>query len=114
MSGGQAAGGQRLEEGLGQLDRPVPADYEVLLTGAAFGADSTVADGDGAAHDGPYCSVMGDGDDGGAKVAVGQLEEVEYLGCGFMVELAGWFVGEEEARTVGEGDSDSEPLLFPA
>ena len=58
--------------------------------------------------------VVGDEEEGGL-VALAELEEdVEDSGAGFVVEVAGWFVGEEEWRGADEGAGDGDALLFAA
>ena len=56
---------------------------------------------------------MGHHQDGGA-VAVDPVEELQDLGAGGRVELAGGLVGQEERRPVGQGPGDGDPLHFAA
>ena len=57
---------------------------------------------------------MGHHDDGGAQVLVGRLDQLDDVGGGPMVELAGRLVREQQLRPVGQGDGDGEPLLLTA
>jgi hypothetical protein len=40
-------------------------------------------------------------------------EEAEYLATVLLVEVAGWFVGEDETGLVGQRPSEGDPLLLP-
>jgi hypothetical protein len=41
-------------------------------------------------------------------------EEVDYGATGVRVEVAGWFIGEQDTRLVREGTRDRNALLFTA
>ena len=59
-------------------------------------------------------SVVGDHDYGLAVVAVEFFDDVHDLAAGFDVEVAGRFVGEEDAGVVHEGAGDGDALAFAA
>ena len=57
---------------------------------------------------------MGDHDDRLAELAHGAAHEVEDLGPGAAVEVAGGLVGEDDRRLAGQGAGDGDALLLAA
>jgi hypothetical protein len=76
--------------------------------------DQAVAEGDDAVGAAGEVVVVG-GDEGrGALVADEAGKGLEHLVAGGRVEIAGGFVGEDDARIVGGGAGDGDALLFAA
>ena len=64
--------------------------------------DETVADGDAAVHLRSKVEIMR-GDDGGEAGGAHQLtERAEHMIGSAHIEIAGWLVGEQDARRVGD------------
>jgi DNA-binding CsgD family transcriptional regulator len=63
---------------------------------------------------GPRDLVAVGDDDDRRSVGVQFPEQVENVGAGHRVEVAGGFVGEDDRRPADEGAGDGDPLLFPA
>jgi acyl-CoA thioesterase-1 len=55
-----------------------------------------------------------DQDDRGSRFAIERLEQLDDPSTGVAVQIPGRLVGEENARSVGEGAGDRHPLLFAA
>ena len=85
----------------------------LLLRGAALGDDAAIEQVHTGGGAGGQTRVVGDVDHGLA--ALGQLgQEVEDLGGGFGVEVAGRLVGDEDGRVVGQRAGDGDALLLAA
>ena len=61
-----------------------------------------------------HLGVVGGADDGDAVAGVEFLEQLDDLGAGLRVEVAGGFVGENDARGVRQGAGDGDALLLAA
>src|SRR5687768_6571431 len=69
---------------------------------------------EGAVGGGGGGGVVGDHDDGFAEVAGERAEQVEDVGGGFPVEVAGRIVGDEQRRIRDEGAGDGDALFLAA
>src|SRR5215831_9336447 len=58
--------------------------------------------------------VVGDHDDGLAELTHAAAQQVQDLGTGAGVEVAGGLVGEDDFRPAGQGPRNGDPLLLPA
>ena len=58
--------------------------------------------------------VVGDHHDGLAELVDGLAHEVEDLGAGLRVEVAGRLVGEDDVGPAGQGPGHGDPLLLAA
>src|SRR3990170_2340122 len=65
------------------------------------------------AHHVHHLPVVGRHDHCGAD-AVDPVQELHYPDAGVRVEVAGWFVGDEDRRLGDEGAGDADPLLLAA
>ena len=55
------------------------------------------------------------GDQGGDARGLGQIAQgFEHRLAGGRIQIAGRFVGQQQARTIGQGAGDGDALLFPA
>jgi hypothetical protein len=50
----------------------------------------------------------------GSLIAVDVLEELHHLGRGAAIEVAGWFIRQEEQGTMDQGTGQGDALLFTA
>ena len=76
--------------------------------------DAAVEEGDDAMADVGGLMAVGDEHDGGAGLIGEFAEQSEDVGAVFGVEVAGGFVGEDDAGSVDEGACDGDALLFAA
>ncbi len=56
--------------------------------------------------------IVGDDDESDALFLVQLLQQGHHLRAGRAVQIAGWFIGQDERGVVNEGAGDSHPLLF--
>src|SRR5437773_656336 len=57
---------------------------------------------------------VGDQDESGTLLSIEGHQEVEDDAAGCRVEVAGWFVGEEDRRAKGKGAGEGDALLLAA
>ena len=58
--------------------------------------------------------VVGDDDDGAARLAAGALQQGQHLFAGLVVQRTGRLIAEQELRIFGEGARNGDALLFAA
>ena len=97
----------------------VPNVFMRSRTASAVGSLDLVDDAAVGEEDDPVgvagrARVVGDHDDGLAQLPHGPAHEVEDLGAGAAVEVAGGLVGEDDLRPPGQGPGHRHPLLLAA
>ena len=97
------------------MDRKEPSDsFESGGSSFIEGCDhSTVLEPDDAIGAVGDASIVGDHHDGQTPEVLFR-QQIEDLGSGMLVEVAGRFVGEKDLRIVDEGPGDGHPLAFAA
>ena len=79
-----------------------------------FRGGAAIANGHDPIHFFGDLPVMGDDHDRQVEIAVQHVEQIEDLGCCFRIDRSGRFVGQQDARFIGERDGNRDPLLLPA
>jgi hypothetical protein len=80
---------------------------------AALVDDAAVAHSEEAVGASGHCGIVGDDNDGG-PVGVKAVEQLHDLFTRGLIQLAGWLVGQEQARTVRERAGDRHALHLAA
>src|SRR5262245_28666108 len=83
---------------------------EQLAYGRVLDDPARVHHGDAVAHLGHDAEVVGDEDEGHARLALDVLEEIEILRLDGHVEVRGGLVGDDQARAPGERDGPHDAL----
>src|SRR5262245_36979699 len=102
----------------GFLARPARTTGVCRPSGGALrfcvGDDLAVAQADDALRVAGQREVVCDENDRRLRLAVERLEQGNDARAGFAVEVAGWLIGEEDARSVRERACDCDALLLTA
>ena len=101
---------------------PRQADLLALVLGGCIGDDDPRGVGDDPpvleAHDaigsGCHVLVVGDHDDGRARLVTDLFEEVDDRGASGAIEVARWLVGQQQFGGVEQGSGDGGTLHLPA
>src|ERR1043166_2572191 len=86
-----------------------------FLEGSIFAvADQTISNANDPLGMLGHGGIMGDDDDGDAFLTIELLEHLQDLFAGLRIQIAGWFVCEEQRQMIHEGAGDCHALLLPA